>query len=106
MKRRVRAAQPGGRFPPKIQKAAAHPASQAGSETRDLLLDAIDWSITVRQVHKEHIGRLAGAATLPSVVVEYEKGRYRGVDGFHRWQLAKLRGQQTIQAVVRHYGPG
>lgn len=88
-------------------KTASRAVSDFGSETRELPIETIDWSLAVRNIQRGHIGRLAGAASLPSVVVwEYEKGRFRGVDGYHRWYLAKLRRQETIHAIVRHYGSG
>jgi hypothetical protein len=88
-------------------KSPSSSASHRSSETRELPIDTIDWSLTLRGIQRGHIGRLAGVATLPSVVVwECEKGKFRGVDGFHRWHLAKLRRQRTIQAVIRHYATG
>jgi hypothetical protein len=67
----------------------------------------IDWSSALRTANRAHVGRLADATTLPLVVVwEIERGQFRGVDGFHRWLLAKARGERSVRAEVRHYPQG
>jgi hypothetical protein len=81
-------------------------------ETHDLSViliqvDAIDWSLAIRPVNVDHLQELAGAAHLPAIKVhEYQPGSYRGIDGHHRWQLAKARGDRTITAVVRRFPQG
>jgi hypothetical protein len=71
---------------------------------REIPVQAIDWSHAARLAHREHVERLADAVTLPAVVVwEFERGKFRGVDGLHRWLLARGRGEQTVRATVRHY---
>lgn len=68
---------------------------------------AIDWSSTLRPINVEHIERLAGAAHLPAIQVwEFQPRRYRGIDGYHRWRLAKHRGETAVEAVVHHFPPG
>jgi len=107
MNRRTRptGAGPSTRRP--ARKTADSAASLVGSETRELPIDVIDWSLALRDIKREHVGRLGGATTLPPVVVwEFDKDQFRGVDGFHRWYLAKLRGKNAIQVVVRHYASG
>jgi hypothetical protein len=88
----------------KIGKSAGAPV---GAESREISIDSIDWSEAVRGIDPEHARRLASAATLPPVVVwEFEKGKFRGIDGFHRWQVAKARGSRTLGVVIRRYAAG
>jgi hypothetical protein len=68
---------------------------------------SIDWRDTLRPINIEHIERLAGAAQLPAIQVwEFQPRRYRGIDGYHRWRLAKHRGGDVVEAVIRHFPPG
>lgn len=71
---------------------------------REIPIDSIDWSATVRGIDSEHAERLEGAVALPPVAVwEFEKGKFRGIDGFHRWQVARSRGRRKIEALVHDY---
>lgn len=73
-------------------------------QARTIPLNAIWWSSIVRTTNAEHVQRLADAVRLPPVVVwEFEKGKFRGVDGYHRWLAAKNRGDVAIRAIVRDY---
>ncbi len=68
---------------------------------------SIDWRDTLRPINIEHIERLAGAVQLPAIHVwEFQPGRYRGIDGYHRWRLAKHRGENAVEAVIRHFPAG
>jgi hypothetical protein len=110
MKKRIRRPQQTPASTPKTQKTneGAHQTGSSPHEApREVLVKDIDWSLALRGVSRAHIERLAGAVMLPAVVVwEQETGRYRGIDGFHRWYLAQKRGQRAIEAVVRHYDEG
>ena len=76
-------------------------------ELRRISIDAIDWTMAVRDLHGDHLERLAGAARLPPLNVwEFEPGRFRGVDGYHRWRIAKNRGDETVPAVIAHFPKG
>jgi hypothetical protein len=81
--------------------AAQRPASQ------EIPLASIDWSYTLRAINVEHVERLAGAASLPPIAVwEYQPRRYRGIDGYHRWRLAKHRGAAVVPALVHRFPSG
>jgi hypothetical protein len=68
---------------------------------------SIDWRDTLRPINIEHVERLAGAAQLPAIHVwEFQPGRYRGIDGYHRWRLAKHRRENVVEAVIRHFPAG
>jgi hypothetical protein len=77
------------------------------SRARQISVDAIDWSLAIRSINVDHVDRLAGAAHLPALKVwEYEPGRYRGIDGYHRWRLAKDRGVISVAAIVHRFAKG
>ena len=85
---------------------AAVPAKAAGL-VRKIPTPAIDWSYTLRPINIEHIERLGGATLLPPISVwEFQPGRYRGIDGYHRWRLAKHRGEALVEATLHRYPPG
>jgi len=92
----------------KLARSRPAAASEAAPVAiRQIPLASIDWSSAVRRPNREHIERLGGAVNLPAVVVwEYERDKFRGVDGYHRWLLAKLRGHSSTKAMVRHYPSG
>jgi hypothetical protein len=47
----------------------------------------------------EHVARLAAASELPPIRIwEFQPGKFRGVDGYHRWRLAKARGARDVEA--------
>jgi hypothetical protein len=90
---------------------ASDPARQTrpktSSDVREVPVDAIDWSSALRSPNRAHVARLADATSLPVLVVwEVERGKFRGVDGFHRWLVAKAQGDKRVQAEVRHYPQG
>jgi hypothetical protein len=86
---------------------SAKPATRESARFRKILTTAIDWSYTLRPINIDHIERLGGAATLPPIAVwEFQPGRYRGIDGYHRWRLAKHRGERFVEATVHRYPPG
>ena len=74
---------------------------------RHIATEAIDWSLALRSINLEHIERLSGAEHLPPIKVwEYASGRFRGIDGFHRWGVAKERGDKNVEVIVRHFPAG
>jgi hypothetical protein len=80
---------------------------RAGSARRHIPTQAIDWSAALRSINFEHIERLSGAERLPPIKVwEYAPGRFRGIDGFHRWSVAKERGDKHVEVIVRHFPAG
>jgi hypothetical protein len=53
------------------------------------------------------VDRLAGVQDLPPIKVwEYAPSRYRGIDGYHRWRVAKNAHQKLVTAAVLHFAPG
>jgi hypothetical protein len=87
--------------------AGAHRAAVEGATPREIPTDAIDWSGAIRSINVDHVDRLAGAAELPAINVwEFQPGRYRGIDGYHRWRLAKDRGDNGVQVIVRQFPKG
>lgn len=90
----------------KAPERAGRPAPEA-AESRQIAMELIDWSFAVRPLNVAHVGRLGDAAHLPAISVwEFEPGRYRGIDGYHRWRLAKARGAKTVSAGVQQFPPG
>jgi len=82
------------------------PAIQ-GTKTREISTDAIDWSGAIRSISVDHVERLAGAAQLPAIKVwEFQPCRYRGIDGYHRWRLAKDRGHNVVEVIVLQFPKG
>jgi hypothetical protein len=74
---------------------------------RYIATEAIDWSLALRSINIEHIERLAGVERLPPIKVwEFAPGRYRGIDGFHRWGVARDRGDKQVAVIVRHFPSG
>ena len=79
--------------------AAAPPQRQP--EVRQVPVNAIDWSFVIRAIDTTHLERLKGAARLPAIKVwEVKPGVYRGIDGYHRWRIAKDRGLENVLAVL------
>jgi hypothetical protein len=77
------------------------------SSLQQVPIDAVDWSLAIRPISSDHVERLAAVAQLPPVKVwEFQPGHYRGIDGFHRWRLAKERGEKTVGAIVRRFPKG
>src|SRR5262245_30229286 len=69
--------------------------------------DAIDWSFAIRSISLPHMERLAAATRVPAITVwEFLPRQYRGIDGYHRWRLAKDRGDKSVAAVVQHFPKG
>src|SRR5262245_64862160 len=92
---------------PGAPDAARHTRPRTSSDVREVPIEAIDWSSALRSPNRAHVGRLADATSLPLPVVwEVERGKFRGVDGFHRWLVAKAQGDKRIQAEIRHYPQG
>jgi hypothetical protein len=61
----------------------------------------------LRSINFEHIERLSGAERLPPIKVwEFAPGHFRGIDGFHRWGVAKERGDKHVDVIVRHFPAG
>jgi hypothetical protein len=91
---------------PRSATGAGVPSKAAGL-LRKVLTTAIDWSYTLRPINIEHIERLGGATRLPPISVwEFQPGRYRGIDGYHRWRLAKHRGEPLVEATLHRYPQG
>jgi hypothetical protein len=80
---------------------------RANSAKRHIATEAIDWSLALRSINLEHVERLSGAERLPPIKVwEFAPGRFRGIDGFHRWEVAKERGDTQVEVIVRHFPRG
>jgi hypothetical protein len=80
---------------------------RAQSAKRHVPADAIDWSLALRSINIEHLDRLSGAERLPPITAwEYLPGRFRGIDGYHRWAVAKERGDRYVETIIRHFPPG
>lgn len=70
-------------------------------------IDAIDWSRAIRSINVDHVQRLAGAAQLPAIKAwEIRPGACLGIDGYHRWRLAKERGDRVVEVIVRRFPKG
>jgi hypothetical protein len=79
----------------------------AAEAKRQIATEAIDWSLALRSINLEHIERLSGAERLPPIKVwEFAPARFRGIDGFHRWRVAKERGDKHVEVIVRHFPAG
>lgn len=82
---------------PPVRPARASPA--AAATVQRIPIDAIDWSFAIRPINLEHVDRLAAATELPPIKVwQVQTGKYRGIDGYHRWRLAKNRGNRVVEA--------
>jgi len=82
-------------------------ARRVTSAKRHIATGAIDWSLALRSINVEHLERLSGAERLPPIKVwEFAPGHFRGIDGFHRWGVAKERGDKHVEVIVRHFPPG
>lgn len=80
---------------------------RAASAKRHIATEAIDWSLALRSINFEHLERLSGAERLPPIKVwEFAPGHFRGIDGFHRWGVAKERGDKRVEVIVRQFPPG
>src|SRR5438876_1172048 len=80
---------------------------RANVAKRHIATDAIDWSLALRSINLEHIERLSGAERLPPIKVwEFSPGHFRGIDGYHRWGVAKERGDRHVEVIVRHFPAG
>ena len=92
---------------PGASDAARHTRPRTSSDVREVPIEAIDWSSALRSPNRAHVGRLVDATSLPLLVVwEVERGKFRGVDGFHRWLVAKAKGDKRVRAEIRHYPQG
>ena len=82
-------------------------ARRVNSAKRRIATEAIDWSLALRSINVEHVERLSGAERLPPIKVwEFAPGQFRGIDGFHRWGVAKERGDAHVEVIVRHFPAG
>ncbi len=80
---------------------------RASAARRHISTEALDWSLALRSINLEHIERLSGAERLPPIKVwEYAPGQFRGIDGYHRWGVAKERGDKHVEVIVRHFPSG
>src|SRR5229473_3147736 len=51
--------------------------------------------------------REGSGAQLPAIKVwAFQPGRYRGIDGYHRWHLANDRGDKVVEVIVRQFPKG
>lgn len=93
-----------------FSEAQAFPASAIGKsqvQVRQIPTQAIDWTFTIRTLNVVHLERLTGAERLPALKVwEVEPDRFLGIDGYHRWHLAKLRDEDTVVASLHHFPQG
>ena len=77
------------------------------SHAKQISVDAIDWSFAIRSIYLDHVERLAGAEHLPAIKVwERRSGKYFGIDGYHRWRVAKDKGQTKVAAITRQFPAG
>jgi hypothetical protein len=82
-------------------------ARRAGAARRHIATEAIDWSLALRSINLEHLERLSGVERLPPIKVwEYAPGQFRGIDGYHRWGVARDRGDSHVDVIVEHFPPG
>jgi hypothetical protein len=80
---------------------------RAQSVKRHVPTHAIDWSLALRSINVEHLDRLSGAERLPPITVwEFLPRQYRGIDGYHRWGVAKERGDKFVEVIVRRFPAG
>jgi hypothetical protein len=90
------------RAPPTLPSDTVPPHLQP--EVRQVPVNAIEWSFVIRAIDKTHLERLKGAARLPAIKVwEVKPGVYRGIDGYHRWRIAKDRGVEHVLAVLYRF---
>ena len=83
------------------------PTRAADPAKRHVATEAIDWSQALRSINLEHIERLSGVEQLPPIKVwEFVPGHFRGIDGFHRWSVAKDRGDKNVEVMIRHFPSG
>ncbi len=83
------------------------PVRHPAADLRQVPLDAIDWSLAIRLINADHVDRLAGASRLPPIKVwEFKPGEYRGVDGYHRWSVARERGDENIVVALCNFPEG
>lgn len=76
-------------------------SSPAVLNIQSVPIDAIDWSFSIRPISMDHVDRLAAATQLPPIKVwQFQAGKYRGIDGYHRWHLAKARGDKAIETII------
>jgi hypothetical protein len=82
-------------------------ASTAAANVQRTPIDAIDWSFAIRPISLEHVDRLAAATQLPPIKVwQVQAGKYRGIDGYHRWRLAKSRGDKDVETSIFRFPQG
>src|SRR5438132_4274580 len=87
---------------PKHQTPAVPPQRQP--EVRQVPVNAIEWSFVIRAIDLTHLERLRGAARLPAIKVsEVMPGVYRGIDGYHRWRVARDRGEGHVLAILYRF---
>jgi len=87
---------------PKHQTPAVPPQRQP--EVRQVPVNAIEWSFVIRAIDITHLERLRGAARLPAIKVwEVMPGVYRGIDGYHRWRVARDRGEGHVLAILYRF---
>jgi hypothetical protein len=83
------------------------PATATTANVQRIPIDAIDWSFVIRPISLEHVDRLAAASQLPPIKVwQVQPGKYRGIDGYHRWRLAKRRGDKDVDASIFRFPQG
>jgi hypothetical protein len=93
------------RAPKARKRPVVHQAAKSAG--RQIATESIDWSLALRAINLEHIDRLSGVERLPPIKVwEFTPGRFRGIDGYHRWGVAKGRGDKRVDVIVRHFPPG
>jgi hypothetical protein len=81
--------------------------STAAANVQRIPIDAIDWSFAIRPISLEHVDRLAAATQLPPIKVwQVQPGKFRGIDGYHRWRLAKSRGDTDVEASIFRFPHG
>ena len=87
---------------PKHHTPAVPPQRQP--EVRQVPVKAIEWSFVIRAIDTTHLERLRGAARLPAIKVwEVTTGVYRGIDGYHRWRVARDRGEEHVLAILYRF---
>ena len=90
------------RATPKPQSPAVPPQRQP--DVRQVPVNGIEWSFVIRTIDVTHLERLSGAARLPAIKVwEVKPGVYRGIDGYHRWRVARDRAEEHVLAVLYHF---
>ena len=77
-----------------------------GSTSCTGVRDIVDNQLALRSINFEHLERLSGTERLPPINVwEFAPGHFRGIDGFHRWGVAKNRGDTHVEVIVMHFPP-